>query len=786
MECALAAVFSIYKGENMWMSSKELAELLGVSDRTVQRRAKKGEWPSRVTTLGSKGVKRLEINYESQYDTKPIRQCDNTTEIQGDNATIRQQSKATMRQGDTDNDSTKDTTNDTNDSPISDEEFYFMIEDSEWLDKNQDRLSPCQQCKSAHPWCLECCKTCKEPCNAQQGCRLIDIKPAKPEPEKSGANPQPGAVTDTPTAPGTPITTVPDLTPSYHLPEKYEKIAGLRAQLCEQIIQILASSDSKAVAWESIDNLYNTGIIAEELLKIDGNKSVRSLQRRLQLYLDSNKDYTVLAPGYQIKEKGHKVPEQILNDLLKILLHPNRVSIGSAINTVMIYHKSQSNDFNVSSSTLRRAINDWINNNNATWTLAREGVKSYRDKIGMILHRDRSLLNVGDVWVADGHKLAFDIIDPQDNKPKRFMLIIYSDEASRLPIGASLNLTENSQTILSAFRAGVIFTGYTPRVAYQDNGKAFRSKIFTANPDKHDLEKELAGIFHRAKVMPCFAIPYNARAKSVERFFRTMQDNFERMVPSFRGASIADKPAFLQRNEKWIQKLYDNNPLTVDEFKALFNYWIFNRYGITPHKGLNGKTPLEVFKEGSARIPEDRRIQPGDLNFLLVSDKRKISNKGINFNKLYFWHESLMPYIGQEAHIQYDPMDLNYILVYTEGRKKFICQAELVKHLHPMYHLAEDQTTSKAELDKQIRTQRRIEKQHRNYTEKELQRLEKVSNPILLETDQDTEKLFYQKPLISEPTKKKDLDEVIAGIKSPKKEDKNDKDNVLNLENLGL
>ncbi|MCD4828971.1 MAG: hypothetical protein K8R90_06030 [Candidatus Cloacimonetes bacterium] len=30
-----------------------------------------------------------------------------------------------------------------------------------------------------------------------------------------------------------------------------------------------------------------------------------------------------------------------------------------------------------------------------------------------------SCLNVGDVWVADGHKLAFDIIDPKTGRPKR-------------------------------------------------------------------------------------------------------------------------------------------------------------------------------------------------------------------------------------------------------------------------------------------------------------------------------------------------------------------------------
>jgi putative transposase len=65
----------------------------------------------------------------------------------------------------------------------------------------------------------------------------------------------------------------------------------------------------------------------------------------------------------------------------------------------------------------------------------------------------------------------------------------------------------------------------------------------------------LGGIFPRLNIGVAFAESYNAKAKVIERFFKTMQEQFERFMSTFRGASIDDKPSTLMRNEKWAQKL---------------------------------------------------------------------------------------------------------------------------------------------------------------------------------------------------------------------------------------
>lgn len=83
-------------------------------------------------------------------------------------------------------------------------------------------------------------------------------------------------------------------------------------------------------------------------------------------------------------------------------------------------------------------------------------------------------------------------------------------------------LEENTQAITSALRNSIINLGKIPKVCYQDNGKAFRSKFFTGD----FYESGIGGLFAKLDIAPAFAQPYNARAKVIERFFRELQKGY--------------------------------------------------------------------------------------------------------------------------------------------------------------------------------------------------------------------------------------------------------------------
>ena len=115
-------------------------------------------------------------------------------------------------------------------------------------------------------------------------------------------------------------------------------------------------------------------------------------------------------------------------------------------------------------------------------------------------------------------------------------------------------LEENTQCIASALRNSIINLDMIPKIVYQDNGRAFRAKYF--NDDKGFSELGFQGLYSKLGIETVFARPYNARAKVIERFFKEFQEGFEKLLPSYIGSSIQNKPAYLMRNEKLCNLLY--------------------------------------------------------------------------------------------------------------------------------------------------------------------------------------------------------------------------------------
>ena len=85
-----------------------------------------------------------------------------------------------------------------------------------------------------------------------------------------------------------------------------------------------------------------------------------------------------------------------------------------------------------------------------------------------------------------------------------------------------------------------------PKVVYQDNCRAFRAKYFT--DEKGFSELRFNGLYSKLGIETVFARPYNARAKVIERFFKEFQEGFEKLLPSYIGSSIQNKPAYMMLN----------------------------------------------------------------------------------------------------------------------------------------------------------------------------------------------------------------------------------------------
>ena len=464
-------------------------------------------------------------------------------------------------------------------------------------------------------------------------------------------------------------------------PEKCKQIALARLDIINQWLEFRKKSQNKLQADYDFVKLHNTS--NSYLFEILGKISRGSLHRWYAM-LNGTEDYTKLLPQYKYSSVNDY--RTVLNDeeikiFMGLLLHPNRLSIGKAIALTKYRLKEQGQSFIPADITFRRYAKWFKDNNYDKWILARDGEKALSDKVEPYIKRDVSLLEVGDILVADGHKLAFQVINPFTGKPTRTTLVGFLDWKSTALVGYEIMLEENTQCIASALRNSIINLDMIPKVIYQDNGRAFRAKYFT--DDKGFTELGFQGLYSRLGIETVFARPYNARAKIIERFFKEFQEGFEKLLPSYIGSSIANKPAYMMRNEKLHKSWHNEYIPTIEETIKMIDMWL-NFKNSQPCPNAPDKTIAEVLSE--------RKRQNIDINTLddlmLATEVKTIQRNGIRFLNCNYFDERLYGFKSKVL-IKYNLFDLTSIKVYTP-KGEYLCTAERVTETHPMAKLLGD------------------------------------------------------------------------------------------------
>ena len=176
-------------------------------------------------------------------------------------------------------------------------------------------------------------------------------------------------------------------------------------------------------------NLYNTGMFHEEIFKILGSVSIGSLYR-WRTQINYNNNWTALVGQYKYstrKEYRTTLNEEQIKIFIQILLSPSFFSIGKAISLTKHILKERGFEILPKDITFRRYAEWFRDNNFDKWTLARDGEKALKDKVSPFIVRNASLLKAGQVLVADGHTLNFQVINPFRGKPCRATLLGFLD-----------------------------------------------------------------------------------------------------------------------------------------------------------------------------------------------------------------------------------------------------------------------------------------------------------------------------------------------------------------------
>ena len=292
--------------------------------------------------------------------------------------------------------------------------------------------------------------------------------------------------------------------------------------------------------------------------------------------------------------KPRRLPPEVAERLIALkTASPNR-----SVRAVIAAARAEGIDHPLAPSTVHRL-------------LAREGLFDRKAHDGADRRRF-AFREAGELWMSDvmhGPKVR------HGRTRRKTYLIAFIDDATRVIPFAAFALAENVPAFLPVFRNALIRRGLPARL-YVDNGAAYRSH-------------HLALVCAKLGVALLHARPWQPAGKGkIERFFRTLRAG-------------------------WLGRIDAAERETLETLNRSLWAWIEGEYHHTPHRGLEGRTPLEqwALASGAVRYP-DATLDLDDL-FLFEARRRVYKDRTVSLDGRVYEVDALL--VGEKVTLRYDP-----------------------------------------------------------------------------------------------------------------------------------
>lgn len=372
------------------------------------------------------------------------------------------------------------------------------------------------------------------------------------------------------------------------------------------------------------------------------------------------------------------------------------------------------------------------------------------------IRRDWAKLDINDCWAGDGHALHAKIKHPITGRAFRPEITLIIDCASRLVVGYSVSLAENSLAIVEALKMGVVNYG-VPFCYYSDNG---------AGQTNHLLDDDLTGIFYKLDVRHYKALPANPQARGIiERLMESLAHNIAERFPTYfhRKADQETIRKTLASVGSASKAQSEGRELTTKQSRALTLLPTYddlirvmeeeiNLYNNTPHSAFDKqKTPWQVYQE-KTQDTQRTFLELAELNNCFAySSVRKTDRGLIRINKGQYFNEELILYSGEKV-ICHLPLTSAEKIEVFDMKGRFICVAELDGNLQdaiPMSVLEEQKEQRKKRRIKKLEDDyRRAEREQSNLIEAQYQQnfFEMLDSSALREALPSANEEVFQEP----------------------------------------
>lgn len=244
--------------------------------------------------------------------------------------------------------------------------------------------------------------------------------------------------------------------------------------------------------------------------------------------------------------------------------------------------------------------------------LTREGLMvSKTDAPTGVDRRRFAFKYAGELWMSDVmHGIT--VGDGQGRRRKTY-LIAFIDDATRVVPYATFAFSENTVAFLPVLKQALIRRGIPERL-YVDNGANYRSR-------------QLALVCAKLGVALIHARPHQPQGKGkIERWFRTVRATL-------------------------LTQLTATDTASLEALNRRLWAFIEGEYHHTPHRGLDGNTPLEQW----ARVGDQVRFPDAGLDELFLFEvKRKVMNdRTVSLNGHVYEVDAML--VGETVILRYDP-----------------------------------------------------------------------------------------------------------------------------------
>ena len=222
--------------------------------------------------------------------------------------------------------------------------------------------------------------------------------------------------------------------------------------------------------------------------------------------------------------------------------------------------------------------------------------------------------HTNDLWTADvmhGPRL---VVPGRRERPKTY-LHAFLDDASRIVPFAAFYPSESAACFGDCLKQAMLRRG-VPRRLYCDNGGLYRTQ-------------HLQVVCATLNVALIHSRPHQPRGRGkIERFFRHLRTSF-------------------------LPHLTDEMLHGLAALNRVFWAWVEGEYHLTPHRGLDGRSPIERFLDDQDHI----RSAPEDLDRLLRMKvtRRVARDRTVRLESRLF--EAPDGWAGENVEVLYDPYD---------------------------------------------------------------------------------------------------------------------------------